>query len=296
MTVVGRPEITKRANFALGTLSQSARRVFLRRSTRQSTILPRIAEVLLLVIFSILLALICLRIFSPLPLPAGTPVVAENHENISTVDVAVVNPFPVSEVVPVVIKETPEVVDTTLDVTLTGVWVVADGGSATIETSDGNQSRFSVGDEIIDGVTLESVFADQVIINRNGAREALRFESKLAVPSSVPSAPAERNLAVPKDDVVATIADFLRLAPATDEDGNFAVEIYATRDRQKFNQYGFQDGDRVVSINGTPPPASQSALLAMIGALQRNSEAVIVVSRNGREIPVSLSLDGERTQ
>ncbi len=301
MTVVGRPETTKRANFALAHLSQGGRRLFSARSARQSTLAPRLIEITLVIILGILLALICLRIFTPLPLPTGDPIVATNPNAAAPRDIVVRNPFPVTEVATIIEDTAPDVVDTTLDLTLTGVWVVAGGGSATIETPDGEQSRFAVGDEIVDGVTLETVYPDQVIINRRGAREALRFESKIVAPSAPaqrapePNNPPARNFANVNGGSP-SIADFIRFAPATDVNGQFAVDIYAARDRQTFNNYGFRDGDRVVSINGTPPPSNTVALIAMMNSLQRITEATIVVARDDREVPITLSLDGERTQ
>ncbi len=301
MTVVGRPKISKRAHFALTALLQEVRRTFQGRSVGHSTIALRITEVILVVLLCVLLALIGLRIFSPLPLPSGEPIISDNQNITSSQNVLVKNPFPVTEVVTIREETVTDVVDTTLDLILTGVWVVEDGGSATIETPDGEQSRFAVGDEIINGVSLETVYPDQVIINRNGARESLRFESKLVASAPIPSPSVEqditpiRNLANANGGAAA-FTNFLRLAPATDDDGNFAVDIYAARDRQTFNNYGFRDGDRVVSINGTPPPSNPAALIAMMNALQRDAQAVIVVSRDDQEIPITLSVDGGRTQ
>ena len=45
-------------------------------------------------------------------------------------------------------------------------------GSAIIQTPDGRQSSFAVGDEIMPGVTLAAVGFDNVTISRNGATPA----------------------------------------------------------------------------------------------------------------------------
>ncbi|MHA7872901.1 MAG: hypothetical protein ACX939_11170, partial [Hyphococcus sp.] len=88
------------------------------------------------------------------------------------------------------------------------------------------------------------------------------------------------------------VSDILRLAPGTDAEGNFYIDVYAARNRAAFNGLGFRDGDRVVSINGEAPPSNPAALGAVLGMLQRQSEAVIVVKRGEREIPVTISLEG----
>lgn len=296
MAVIGRQEINHRVTDAITAGQNQARRFFAGRPRRQPVLGPRLVEGALVVLLAILMALVALRLFAPLPLPQGNVVTSAQRPAAPVQDFVVKNPFPVTEAAPILDDAALDVADTTLDLKLTGVWTDEEIGSATIETPDGEQSRFAVGDEIINGVRLEQVFADQVIINRAGVRESLRFESKTAVASQPRSAPrpelrqAPAALATPERQ--GGFADFLRLAPATDEEGNFAVDIYAARDRQTFNAYGFRDGDRVLSINGTPPPTNPAALNAMLSALQRDGEAVIVVRRGEREIPVTMSLEG----
>ncbi|MEO1242364.1 MAG: type II secretion system protein N [Pseudomonadota bacterium] len=297
MAVIGRQEINHRVTDAITAGQNKARRFFAGRAAqRQSVLAPRLVEGVLVILLGILLALTALQLFAPLPLPQGDVVTSVERPAAPAQDFVVKNPFPVTAAAPILDEDPLDVVDTTLDLKLTGVWTDEEIGSATIETPDGKQSRFAVGEEIINGVRLEQVFADQVIINRAGARESLRFESKTAVASQPRSAPrpelrqAPAALATPERQ--GGFTDFLRLAPATDEEGNFAVDIYAARDRQTFNAYGFRDGDRVLSINGTPPPTNPAALSAMLSALQRDGEAVIVVRRGEREIPVTMSLEG----
>lgn len=50
-----------------------------------------------------------------------------------------------------------------------------DGGSAIIAGPDGVQKAYSVGETIIDGVTLVAVAADHVELSRGGARSTLSF-------------------------------------------------------------------------------------------------------------------------
>lgn len=301
MAVIGRQEINDRVNTAFAAGQHQARRLFSRRTKRQSAIAPRFVEIALVILLSVLVAQIGLRLFTPLALPVGDITAATQQSAAPAQAIIAKNPFPEVAAATILEDAAPTVADTSLDLLLTGVWVAEDGGSATIETPDGKQSRFAVGDEIVDGVRLETVYPDQVIINRSGVRESLRFESKTALASPPPPRAPIREAAPIPTTVNANsrgggFTDFLRLAPATDEDGNFAIDIYAARDRQTFNTYGFRDGDRVLSINGSPPPGNPAALAAMMSALQRDAEAVILVRRGDREIPITLSLEGIRNQ
>lgn len=62
------------------------------------------------------------------------------------------------------------------------------GGSAIIETPDGVQSSFLVGEEIVPGVKLKSVNYDGVTIERNGAPEQLFLDQSVAAPVAQPGA------------------------------------------------------------------------------------------------------------
>lgn len=273
----------------------------------RANLLLRFVEIGLVLVFGVLLALIALKLLAPLPLPQGDRA-AGLAAPAQSGPLVVKNPFPTAEIAPIFEEAAPTVADTTLDLTLTGVWVEAAGGSATIKTPDGKQGRYAVGDEIVNGVRLDAVYADQVIINRSGVRESLRFESKTAgagspstlgarrpaaqaQPSAAQGAPLRGGPTSVTSSLSGKISEFMRLAPATDSDGNLVIDIYAARDRQTFNAYGLKDGDRLVSVNGLPPPTNPAALRAAMNALQRDSQAVFIVRRDGQEIPVTLRLD-----
>jgi general secretion pathway protein C len=64
------------------------------------------------------------------------------------------------------------------------------GGSAIVETPDGIQSSFAVGDEIMPGVKLKQVAFDSIMIERNGASEQLFLDQSIDAPVAQPSANA----------------------------------------------------------------------------------------------------------
>ena len=261
---------------------------------------PRIAEAVLVILFGFFLARIALSIFAPLPLPAGQAVAAAPQTGGPAVSaMSVKSPFPTTVLETQAVETAPVVAETTLDLTLTGVWAGEDGGSATIRTPDGKQSRFAVGDVIVPGVRLEAVYADQVTIEREGMRESLRFESKAPPPARAltasPSSRASGAAARPPASVAAAslgaLSSILRVAPSIDRDGNMAVEVYATRNRDAFTALGLRDGDRLVSIDGAPTPTEPATLSAVLAQIQRNGMTNIVVERNGERVPLELSLD-----
>ncbi len=265
---------------------------------------PRAVEIALVLAIAVILARLVITLFAPLPLPQGE-VVASAPAAAGAGQAAVKSPFPVAAAPEIAAAAPPaseEVAETTLDLTLTGVtiWPSPESASAAIRTPDGRQKRFSIGDEIVPGVTLEAVYADQAIIDTNGVRESLRFESKLN-PDQLSDLPQEpirphgrRDPDAPPAAVtgesIGQLASVLRVAPGMNAEGDLVVELYAARDRSAFSALGLEDGDRLVSIDGSPAPSNPAALIEALNRMQRAERASIVVERNGETVPLQVSL------
>lgn len=75
---------------------------------------------------------------------------------------------------------------TTLSLTLRGVFTGREPGTgqAIIESADGRSSMFSVNSEVANGVMLDAVYADRVVLSRSGQLETLQFPRPDTTPSS----------------------------------------------------------------------------------------------------------------
>lgn len=258
---------------------------------------PKTLEIILVVVIALILARLCITLFAPLPLPQGD-VVASAPSAAPVVAAAAKSPFPAVAVEFEPVEEEPSeaVAETTLDLTLTGAstW---EEGSATIRTPDGQQKRFAVGDRIVSGVTLAAVYPNQVIIERNGLRESLRFESKVTadeLPDSVQEPIRSDDAPAPGGDVskadLGNLASVLRLSPGMNANGELVIELYAAQDRSSFSALGLEEGDLLVSVNGAPAPTNPAALSAVLSEIQQADVAAIVVERNGQRVPLRISL------
>lgn len=254
---------------------------------------PRIAEFLLAALAAFLLARLALSLFAPLPAPEGAVLAAASGAPKPQASVTARNPFPQVETVAAAPDAAPDVAETSLDLTLTGVWP-GENGSAIIRKPDGVQERFAIGDTIVPGVTLAAVYSDQALIEQNGVREALRFESKIGAPAPVRPAPASAPAGVsPANTAVnaaASLTQFVRLAPARDASGAPAIAVYGGADRRAFDQAGLQDGDILKTVNGAPAPLTPNELAALVTQITRAGSASLVVERGGRTQQVTLSL------
>tara|TARA_Y100000052_G_scaffold23793_2_gene25782 strand:+ start:48087 stop:49079 length:993 start_codon:yes stop_codon:yes gene_type:complete len=95
------------------------------------------------------------------------------------------NPFDrfVVETVEVVEEDAPE---TTLNLSIASIWASNDADStfARIRRPDNSVGKFSVGDTVVSGVTIDRILSDRVILIRNGQREAL-YVSEMRVLGAV---------------------------------------------------------------------------------------------------------------
>ncbi|MAW81198.1 MAG: hypothetical protein CMI63_13245 [Parvularcula sp.] len=272
------------------------------RGERARALGPRIVEWALIAVIAFLLARTAIAFFAPLPVPAGDQLAAlPATKSGGATPLEGRNPFPAAVVDAAPVETGPDLAETALDLTLTGVWPGDDNSSAIIQRPDGRQKRFAVGDEIVSGVRLVAVYSDQVVIEQNGVRESLRFESKITAPRAIQNTnrPATENArdAAPENKIEnapagSDLSGAFRLAPGVDPAGKPAILLYAGRDRATFEATGLRDGDVLRLVNGSAPPNEPNELAAMMSQFMKSGAATIVIERNGAMQKIELSRDG----
>ncbi len=133
-------------------------------------------------------------------------------------------------------------------------------GSATIITPDARQSRYVVGDEIIPGVHVVEIFADRVVMRRDGALESLTLgpgRNQFAVISSTNAAAPAAEPPRPRpqaDTIRSTVSrQFLSqisLSSVGLETGESGYRMAPRGDENVLTDAGFANGDIIVSFNG----------------------------------------------
>jgi len=190
--------------------------------------------------------------------------------------------------------------DTTLSLTLRGILSKEEdlNGSVIIESL--NQSKtYYVGSTIegADGATLHAVYADRVLLNRNGRLETLRLPKELTPSTAAPLAMPQRVSQAPQQqsslrDVISENASRLTdiMRPTVHVQGGQVVgfRLNPGRDRATFEALGFQPGDVVTDINGTvlDDPAQG---LTVFQALGESTQANVTVLRDG--VPQIIVID-----
>ena len=195
--------------------------------------------------------------------------------------------------------------DTTLSLTLTGI--VAEegdpgGGSALIEGNRGDSKTYYSGHTIenADGATLHSVYADRVLIDRNGRLETLRLPKELRAsagsPMGMPPLPQAAQPAPLREvisDNAARLGDIIRPVPHVQEGQMIGFRVNPGRDRAAFEALGLQPGDVVTDINGTVLD-DPSQGLQVFQSLGEATQANVTVLRDG--VPQVVVIDTSQLQ
>ncbi|TRO95542.1 hypothetical protein FKB34_07985 [Glycocaulis profundi] len=177
---------------------------------------------------------------------------------------------------------------TSLDLVLYGVRAGADprSGSAIIEAGAAGQRAIPAGGRIAEGVTLEEIREDRVIISRRGVREALMLRARegdaapgAASQPAAPAATASGEAPLPR------LMDGLR---AHSEDGAFAgIRVEDDPVPDLISALGLQAGDIITALDGHALDTPEAR--AILSSFPRQAPAELTVRRRGETISLRAS-------
>lgn len=201
--------------------------------------------------------------------------------------------------------------ETRLNLTLRGVRSGANpqSGAAFIEAPGVGQRSIGAGDEIADGVTLDEIYEDRVIINRRGARESLFLTEEAARRArsgalTQPAAPAQTAPVATQASPLSGTPDLelaraldpedwvegLRLAPHIENGRVAGFRVRPNSHLEVMRAAGLQPDDLVTVLNGvrlTGPEAASEAL----ALFETNERLAMTVVRDGAAIEIDVALN-----
>lgn len=187
--------------------------------------------------------------------------------------------------------------ETRLQLELLGLFQSRDSrrSSAIIAQQGQDAHLYHIGDDIPGNAKLENIYADRVILRRQGRLETLRLselgslEGVRQVARSTPPRPQPQPSSPPPAVSLAKQRDVLirqlGLKPVTQG----ASEGYAIGPQAPANligQVGLEQGDVIVSVNGYPL-GTRAADMAALQSYQDTQTAVIVVQRGDQQFTVN---------
>ncbi len=196
--------------------------------------------------------------------------------------------------------------DTRLNLTLMGILAGRgnDDSRALIASGSGEEKPYAIGDDLDRGVTLEAIFADRVVLMRNGKAETLRLNkdqpgSGVASAAQVDTGGATADagtaatLGAARDQILqdpSRASEYIRVQPASVNGQLRGYRVYPGRERELFNNVGLRPGDVVTAVNGIELDNAQKAL-QMLSDLSKSSNFALTVERGGQAQTVNVTLN-----
>ncbi len=266
----------------------------------------RLFEVGLAIVIGLMLARLVWLIASPGPAVADLrdrplPQMAMSQsESIKTDRTLLVQTNPFASDVALIVEDAPE---TQLNLRLIGIITSTDeaGGSARIVTANNAAQSFRPGDTIQQGVVLERILQDRVVLTRNGVNEILMQEgrsaglsvisdgSQTSDPDSVtltdrPST-EDSSSVTGKVSSAATLMNGIRPVPVQRDGELFGYELVA-RGGSNLTDIGLRNGDILTAINGRA--VSEVDFSRIQSEIGNSRIADLTVDRDGTSVSVRL--------
>jgi general secretion pathway protein C len=189
---------------------------------------------------------------------------------------------------------------TAVQLVLAGVMAVSDPkrGLAIIGPSAAAARLYTVGDAVPGGVKLYSVYAEHVLLDRDGSIESLQLPKKLALASAPPPpvvggnlSPGQRLAALAQGNG-ALLGGLVRATPVTvgGKLNGFRVYPGGRASIATFTQLGLRPGDLVTAVNGTQLDDVNRGN-EILQTLSSAASATLTVQRNGQSQDLNLNLE-----
>jgi general secretion pathway protein C len=175
--------------------------------------------------------------------------------------------------------------ETRLDLTLRGIrrGATPDSGGAIIQTPDNRQRFFAAGHTILDGVTLEEVHVDHVLIDRRGVTESLYLRDDEGGASRATS---RRTMTVPAG---AQAVEGLFRAEPVREGNTLTGYRVVSGNAAMLSATGVRNGDVITAVDGRPV-ADISDLSAEFRRLRGRDAFALSLNRGGLPLTVQVDL------
>jgi general secretion pathway protein C len=195
------------------------------------------------------------------------------------------------------VKASGDTPQTTMPLTLAGVIADKDPnkGQAIIGENAMAAKLYAVGGAIPGGARLHAVYADRVLLERNGAIEALSLPRNQPAGGGPIGAAGASNIGSRLGAAAAAnptlLAGLVRIQPVFTQGKLSGYRIFpgGAKGNAAFTQLGLKPGDLIEAVNGTALDDAGRAM-EVLQTLSSSAAATVTVSRNGQSQEVNLNL------
>lgn len=188
--------------------------------------------------------------------------------------------------------------ETRLNLTLRGILfnTLPELTRAIISAPGRDDEIYRTGAQVPGGAVIEQIYADRVMLLRNGQFETLRLpEESAAAPGQARSRSrvAAGGLAGVRQDIVANpqnVANYIQGEPVNRAGGGIVgFRVFPGQNRAVFEQSDLREGDIITNVNGIPLDGLDKAAEAMAQLASANAVTVTVL-RDGAEHTLQIQL------
>lgn len=189
--------------------------------------------------------------------------------------------------------------DTSLNLTLLGIFAGTrkEESRALIGQPNGDEQPYSIGQDVVNGVNLQAIFTDRVVLSRNGQLETLRLDkdkpSAAFVGDSSPAQNGAPSLGQVRQELLADpnkAAEYIRIQPVNANGQMKGYRVYPGQNQTLFNNAGLRPGDLVTSVNGIQLDDTQKAM-QMLSDLSKAGSASVVIDRGGQSQTINVNFN-----
>lgn len=203
--------------------------------------------------------------------------------------------------------------ETRLNLTLRGIAAENDkhDGLAIIQQPNKQEKHFKVGDTVFGLATIKEIYADHIVLLRNGKYETLRLpEQRIAQKFSKPVLQARnRHMPTPEEHVAfmrqemkkihkMTLSEmrnpwqYIYFEPAMENGRITGLKLANEDEKEFFARYGLELGDVITSVNGNPLNRGGGVAKAM-NILSDGGRFELVINRKGAKKTFTIDSDDE---
>lgn len=258
---------------------------------------PQVAALILLLLLGLDAALIFTRALdkpaAAVPPPSGIPLTTRAAVNPTLQLALIVNAHIFGSAA---LRTSGDAPQTTMPLILAGVIADKDPnkGQAIIGENATAAKLYSIGGSIPGGARLHAVYADRVLLERNGALETLSLPHNeqpggRGIRSPAPLANSRFAAAATANPTL--LAGLVRVQPVFVQGKLSGYRIFpgGTKGNAAFTQLGLKPGDMIEAVNGTALDDASRAM-EVLQTLGSSASATVTVSRNGQSQEVNLNL------
>lgn len=205
--------------------------------------------------------------------------------------------------------------ETQLDLRLQGTLAAQDpkNGLAIIADDQGREAFYGVGDDLPGGAVLHQIYAERVILARQGKYESLMLRDH-DYPGQLSRAGRRERRTTAAESVIRTpqfggiqgvdwaalqqqhridpieLAKQIQVLPFTRNGKQIGVRLQAGRDAVLMNRLGLRSSDIITSVNGITLDDPSKAF-ELMRQLNSKTQFNVVLLRNGRETTLNINLN-----